>query len=410
MPEQPTPVSQIPISGHRASDGEDSGRGVRVCVVGAGTRFLSGISYYTNRLVNALGERHRVSAILIRQMMPTRLYPGRERVGKALTHFEYPADARVLDGIDWYWVPSIIRAFRLLWDERPQVIVFQWWTGTVLHSYLLLSALARLLGARLLIEFHEVLDTAELQMGLASRYVRTCAPWFIRQADGFIVHNEFDRQALNEHYRLGKRPVALVPHGPYDQYARTEPVPAEDPGVCRLLYFGVIRPFKGVEDIVSALELLSPEEARRFDLTVVGETWEGWTTPADRIAASPYRDRITFVNRYVDDQEVAGFFARADAVVLPYHRSSASGPLHLAMASGLPVIVSAVGGLIEASEGYEGAIRVPPQDPQAIRSALEQVYEVRGRRFADVHSWSRTTAGYDELFDRVGAVNERAAR
>jgi glycosyltransferase involved in cell wall biosynthesis len=96
--------------------------------------------------------------------------------------------------------------------------------------------------------------------------------------------------------------------------------------------------------------------------------------------------------------------------VLPYHRSSASGPLHLAMASGLPVIVTAVGGLIEASEGYEGAIRVPPRDPQAIRRGLEQVYDLRGQRFADVHSWSRTTAGYEVLFARVGAVCERAGR
>src|ERR1700689_5347536 len=51
----------------------------RVLVIGAGSRFLSGISYYTNRLINALGREHRVSAILIRQMLPTRLYPGRDR-------------------------------------------------------------------------------------------------------------------------------------------------------------------------------------------------------------------------------------------------------------------------------------------------------------------------------------------
>ena len=50
---------------------------LRVCVVGAGTRFLSGISYYTLRLVNALAPSHEVSAILMRQLLPTALYPGR---------------------------------------------------------------------------------------------------------------------------------------------------------------------------------------------------------------------------------------------------------------------------------------------------------------------------------------------
>jgi glycosyltransferase involved in cell wall biosynthesis len=154
---------------------------------------------------------------------------------------------------------------------------------------------------------------------------------------------------------------------------------------------------------------MAPEEAARFRLTVVGETWENWTLPAERIAASPYRDQIEFINRYVDDEEVAGLFAHTDVTVLPYHRSSASGPLHLAMACGLPVVVSAVGGLVEATEGYEGAIRVPPRDPEAIRRALNQAYDLRGRRFGDVHSWDRTVDAYDALFRIMGVRAERPA-
>ena len=45
---------------------------------------------------------------------------------------------------------------------------------------------------------------------------------------------------------------------------------------------------------------------------------------------------------------------RADAVVLPYHRSSLSGPLHIAMSAGLPVVVTAVGGLVEVVQDYSG--------------------------------------------------------
>ena len=102
-------------------------------------------------------------------------------------------------------------------------------------------------------------------------------------------------------------------------------------------------------------------------------------------------------------------FANADAVVLPYHRSSASGPLHLAMASGLPVVVSGVGGLIEASDGYEGAIRIPPRDPAAIGTALARVYDLRGTRYVDVHSWDRTVAGFEKLFAALGAAVPRGS-
>jgi glycosyltransferase involved in cell wall biosynthesis len=381
---------------------------IRVCVVGAGTRFLSGISYYTHRLIYAFADQYRTSAILIRHMMPARLYPGRARVGQELARLDYGRNVTLFDGVDWYWWPSILRAVNLLRRERPQVLVLQWWTGTVLHSYLLLAAVARVLGAKVVVEFHEVLDTAEQQMPVVQAYVRMLAPLLMRLANGYVVHNEFDLQALERQYVLGDRPAVTVPHGPYDQYVEREPTQAPDAsrsvddGVCRLLYFGVIRPFKGVEDIVEALDLMDREQAERFRLTVVGETWEGWTLPAERIEVSPHRDLISLINRYVDDDEVADLFAHADVVVLPYHRSSASGPLHLAMAAGLPVVVTAVGGLVEATEGYGGVIRVPPQDPPAIRDALVRAYGMRGMRFEDVHSWERSMDGYAALFAEIG--------
>ena len=376
-------------------------RRLQVCVVGSGTRFLSGISYYTHRLADALSCEHDVSVILMRQLLPTRLYPGRDRVGARLTRLTYPAAVPVFDGVDWYWVPSIIRALIFLTRQRPDVVVLQWWTGTVLHSYLLLALAARLRGARVVIEFHEILDTGELRIPLVRAYVRAIAPILVRLAQGFAVHSKHDQAALTVRYGLGKRPVMLIPHGPYNQYQSADQTSQERNGAaacCNLLYFGVIRPFKGVEDLITAFDMLPEEEVERYHLTVVGETWEGWTLPAEMIARSRYRDRITFVNRYVSDEEVGQFFAKADAVILPYHRSSASGPLHVAMSAGLPVVVTRVGGLIEATADYEGAILVPPHSPAAIRDTLLQLTRLRGKWFRDSHSWDRTVERYDALF------------
>lgn len=123
--------------------------------------------------------------------------------------------------------------------------------------------------------------------------------------------------------------------------------------------------------------------------------------PADLINQSRYRDRITFVNRYVSDAEATRYFAEADAVVLPYRRVSASGPLHIAMSWGLPVVVTRVGGLFEAVDAYEGTILVPPEDPTALQSALLQVAKLRGKRFANPHSWERYAGRYHELFDTI---------
>jgi glycosyltransferase involved in cell wall biosynthesis len=401
MLQRPSPTT-YPDRGSRLDRGL-----LRICVIGSGTRFLSGISYYTNRLARELSASHRVSVMLMRQLMPSRFYPGRARVGQTLADLTYPSDVEVLDGVDWFWGRTLVPALALLRRERPAVVVMQWWTGTVLHTYLVLAVAARLLGAKVVIEYHEVLDTGELGIAPARWYVSRVAPLLFRLADGAMFHNEFDRHALMSHYKLDERPSVIAQHGPYDQYLAPDTSGPDsdqsrlDSEICHLLYLGVIRPFKGVEDLVAAFELLSDDDVRRFRLTIVGETWEGWTLPAEMIARSPRRDSISFVNRYVSDEEVGQFFGAADAVVLPYHRSSASGPLHLAMAHGLPVVVSAVGGLVEAVEGYEGAITVPPRDPSAIADALLRTYDLRGRRFECVHSWQGTVERYDELFREI---------
>jgi glycosyltransferase involved in cell wall biosynthesis len=379
----------------------------RVCVVGAGTRFLSGISYYTLRSVNALAGSHKVSAILMRQLLPTRFYPGRERVGAQLTKQSYAPGVHVLDGVDWYWFPSIFRAIAFLIRERPEIVVFQWWTGTVLHSYLALALLARVLGAKVIIEFHEVLDTGEARLNVVQTYVKCVLPILMHLTSGFVAHSEFDRAALEKQYGLRKKPVVLIPHGPYDHYKLVNdhpPFRAAPASCCNLLFFGVIRPFKGLEDLITAFDMIPEKEIEKYWLTVVGETWEGWTLPMEMIVKSRYRDRITLVNRYVRDEEVAAFFAGADAVVLPYHRSSASGPLHVTMSHGLPVIVTQVGGLVEAAARYEGAVWVPPRDPAALRKVFARLLEMHGKRFVDPHSWERTVEHYRILFDSLPSV------
>jgi glycosyltransferase involved in cell wall biosynthesis len=110
----------------------------------------------------------------------------------------------------------------------------------------------------------------------------------------------------------------------------------------------------------------------------------------------------------VTDTELAEYFANADAVVLPYHRSSASGPLQIAMSAGLPVVVTAVGGLVDAVRDYPGALLVPPRDVSALRGALLGLPALRGQRYPDPHSWESVADEFTTLIDQVrGAAAHR---
>ena len=72
---------------------------------------------------------------------------------------------------------------------------------------------------------------------------------------------------------------------------------------------------------------------------------------------------------------------QADAIVLPYHRASLSGSLFIAMTAGLPTVVTAVGGLVEEMEGYDGAVVVPPAHPVSLRDTLLKLPARRGERY-----------------------------
>ena len=208
-------------------------------------------------------------------------------------------------------------------------------------------------------------------------------------------------------YKLSNRPISVILHGPYDQYhtgesrekLRNAPVDC-----CNILFFGVIRPFKGLEDLVMAFNRIPEDQIDDYWLTIAGEPWEGWSLPFELIEQSRYRERITLIREYVADSDIPGIFAGADVVALPYHRSSASGPLHIAMSWGLPIITTEVGGLPEAVTGYEGAILVPPAKPEAILEAIPRARDMQGSKYASHHSWNNTVNAYSALFEDIGIL------
>jgi glycosyltransferase involved in cell wall biosynthesis len=374
-----------------------------VCLVGSGWRFTSGISYYTWRLANAMADHHDVSVIQMRQLLPRRLYPGKQRVGLRRTRATYRPEVAVCDGVNWWWGRSLVRALSFMASRRPEVLVFQWWTATVLHTYLVLALAGRLLGAHIVVELHELQDPGEGRFGPVRQYGRWGLGLLLRLCHGCVVHSTADGEELKARYDLGSRRVAVAPHGPFDQYyPGAERPPANDAaisavtmapraaGVVNLLFFGTVRPYKGLESLLRVFNGLDGKEVSGLWLTVVGETWEGCTEPARLIATSPHRSRISFVNDYVADEVVSAAFGHADVVVLPYRRSSSSGPLHVAMNFGLPVVVTRVGGLPEAAAGYDGAIFVPPDDEHALRMAIQQAVRQAGQRFADPRSWTES--------------------
>jgi glycosyltransferase involved in cell wall biosynthesis len=383
-------------------------RADRVCVVGSGTAFLSGISYYTYFLTKSLQDHHQVSSILMRNLIPRRLYPGKARVGAAITELKTESLCPTYDGVDWYGVPSAFRAIWFLVRQRPDFLIFEWWSASVFPWYVVLMVVGKLFGAAVVLEMHEEIDTAEASI----RVIGKRLPWFLKvlcqMSDSYVMHSEWDQSRLVDSLGLDVSRTWVVKHGPYPLATTSLAPPSEDvisvsppdDDVVRLLFFGTIRPYKGLEHLIEAFGRL-PRDGTKWELAVVGETWEGWTKPLDLIESSRYRSDIHITNRYVTDAEVPGFFAAADVVVLPYLRASASGPLHIAMSSGLPVVVTAVGGLVEAVDGYGGAVLVPVADVDALADGIVTAATAPRLETTATHSWDDVASSFAAIFESM---------
>jgi len=349
---------------------------MKVAIVGPSTRFLSGISYFTIRLSNALAEFAEVKAILFREMLPKILFPGWKRVGKGLTSLKFGENVEVHEILDWYNPLTWLKAVEIA--RKADAVILEWWTSSVAHMYL---AIELLMGKKpIIIEFHEVVDPFEHSILPIRAYSRVMG-WAIREfAAHFVVHSEADREIISRIYGIKREKIAVIPHGIYDHY---EKLPKEEAraslGIKEdfvILFFGLLRPYKGVKYLLRAFERLPEEIAERSRLLIVGETWED--KEAVQLAMrSERRERISVVARYVSDAEVALFFSAADVLVVPYTRASQSGVAHIGMSFGMPIIASDVGGLRESLRKYAGTRFVQPRSVPSLRDALVDVFKHR---------------------------------
>jgi len=351
---------------------------IQVVLVGPSTRFLSGISYYTIKLANAISESMDVTTVLFRNMLPKKMFPGWKRVGDPLSTVAFRDNVKIMELLDWYSPVSWMKAASRM--RKADIIIFQWWTSSVAHMY---AALQFMLFRKIpiIIEYHEVVDPLE-QSILPIRIYSVLMGRIIRKrADGYVVHSEADRALVETSYHVPHDKVMVIPHGLYDQYPILERRNAREKlGIAEehvILFFGLLRPYKGVKNLIEAFDSLPTELLRSTRLLIVGEAWED----KDSLACaekSPNREKITIVNRYIGDDEVPVYFSASDIVALPYTRASQSGVAHIAMAFGLPIIATKVGGLEEGLQSYTGALFIAPHNKEELKRALVQLLSEKG--------------------------------
>lgn len=261
----------------------------------------------------------------------------------------------------WYRPGTWLSAGRRL--RSADLVVFALASHTQAPAYL--SVLTTLRRPRTALICHTALSDDRLTRTLLAR------------ADTVVVHSA--AQAAQARALAAEVPIVIArmpPHlPPVSHHIYAERAADRAPGHprTRLLFFGAVRPDKGLDLLLAALAR-TPEHVT---LTVAGEFPAGPAQTRELIAAHGLGPRVTLRPGYVPAAGLPALFAAADALVLPYRAAAGSQNVLLAFAFGVPVIATTAGALAEAVRAGVDGLTCAPGDVDDLARALNQFADPR---------------------------------
>jgi len=307
---------------------------MKITVVGPVYPYRGGIAHFTTSLSRELTRAgHSVQVISFKRQYPGWLYPGQSDKDPSLLYDQVPAEYSLDPLYIWTWQKTI----RMIADFEPKLVVIQWWTTFWAPALAILSAALRRRGIACVFCIHNVVPH---ENRLPDRWL---ARKVLSQGKAFITLSpkETDRlRALipSAVVYQSQLPIPKIDLQPVDrQAARNELGVSCDQRI--LLFFGIVRPYKGLVTLFEALGLLAQAGIRPF-LIVAGEFWEDIQKYHRLIDQLDLTGQVLLENRYIPNEELVKYFSAADAFVAPYIQGTQSAAIKMAMGYQLPILAS----------------------------------------------------------------------
>ena len=325
--------------------------------------YRGGIAQFNAHLYEALREGHEVQAFNFTRQYPGILFPGKTQYVTPEDKADPVESVRVLDSANPF---SWGKTARTILRWKPDVLVFSYWNSYFVPGFLPIARKMRKHGVKVATVVHNAIPHE------AKFFDKPLAQRFFRENDLLVALSEpvaADIRSVCPDAR-----ILLKPHPVYDHFGKgidkfeARQTLGLDPDLKTLLFFGLIRDYKGLDLLIDALPLLG----EGYQILVAGECYGSFDKYQARIAATGLGSNIKIFNRYIDDAEVPRFFSASDVCVLPYRSATQSGVTAIALHFELPQVATPVGGLAENVEQPGIGIVARDVSAEALADAIRQ--------------------------------------
>lgn len=254
--------------------------------------------------------------------------------------------------------------------------------------------LRRLKGRVPLVHTVHNADAYHADAGVQGRGYRALLDLF----DALIVHGDTTRQAL-EAQGIASAPIHVTPHPPMRLAPATtaDLAAIPDASVPRLLFFGTIRSYKGVDILIEACMSLW-RAGHVFELVVAGKPFIDVAPLLERVRAEGFADRLIADLGFLTEGRLDAHMAKADAIIFPYRQIDSSGAFLSALHHGKAMVTSDVGMFAALPEGV--AIRTAAGNADDLAQALLRLIQspaIRQTAGAAARAYGETMGSWKDM-------------
>ena len=375
---------------------------MQIALISVAPPYRGGISKQTSILVENLSKNHSVDVINYSRQYPDFLFPGKTQYLDDKS--ENDNSSRMIDSINpltWFSTGNKLA------KKNYDLVIFRFWNPFFAPALGVIAGIIKKKSPKS--KLMSLCDNILPHEKTPFAYFLTT--YLFDKLDGHIVQssqteNELQEVVENPVYEKRFHPIYTNFPKKIDKITARKKLGLSAKNI--ILYFGIIRDYKGFDILLNAIAELK-DSGLDFHLLAGGECYgsdEKYTQLISNLGISDY---ITWHNKYIPDSEVSNYFSAADVVALPYRTASQSGVTQIAYSYDLPVIVTKVGGLPEIVDEGQSGITIEPENPTELANILEKNLEAGTflematyiKKFKQKFSWEYFVNGIELVYSKI---------